>query len=150
MKPIYVRITYFSMIYFTNFLSYQIWFLSFLTRFRFSFSFLLLFFNYHANRVKCSVKQVRPSDFFLQYLNILFLFSTIAISSNFSIESLKYSQSCQKFTSSALPVLDRNTLKSSIPLNCNEMSLVVRKPVFGVSDQVRHKPGCTTARGVRG
>ena len=22
------------------------------------------------------------------------------------------------------------------------MSLVVRKPVFGVSDQVRHKPGC--------
>ena len=24
-----------------------------------------------------------------------------------------------------------------------EMSLVVRKPVFGVSDQVRHKPGCT-------
>ena len=25
------------------------------------------------------------------------------------------------------------------------MSLVVRKPVFGVSDQVRHKPGCTAA-----
>ena len=24
----------------------------------------------------------------------------------------------------------------------NSMSLVVRKPVFGVSDQVRHKPGC--------
>ena len=23
------------------------------------------------------------------------------------------------------------------------MSLIVRKPVFGVSDQVRHKPGCT-------
>ena len=23
------------------------------------------------------------------------------------------------------------------------MSLVMRKPVFGVSDQVRHKPGCT-------
>ena len=23
------------------------------------------------------------------------------------------------------------------------MSLVLRKPVFGVSDQVRHKPGCT-------
>ena len=22
------------------------------------------------------------------------------------------------------------------------MSLVVRKPVFGVSDQVKHKPGC--------
>ena len=25
-----------------------------------------------------------------------------------------------------------------------EMSLVVRKPVLGVSDKVRHKPGCTT------
>ena len=25
----------------------------------------------------------------------------------------------------------------------HHMSLVVRKPVFGVSDQVRHKPGCT-------
>ena len=24
------------------------------------------------------------------------------------------------------------------------MSHVVRKPVFGVSDQFRHKPGCTT------
>ena len=24
-----------------------------------------------------------------------------------------------------------------------QMSLVVRKPVFGVSDQVRHKPDCT-------
>ena len=23
------------------------------------------------------------------------------------------------------------------------LSLVLRKPVFGVSDQVRHKPGCT-------
>ena len=26
----------------------------------------------------------------------------------------------------------------------SKMSLVVRKSVFGVSDQVRHKPGCTT------
>ena len=26
---------------------------------------------------------------------------------------------------------------------CLYLSLVVRKPVFGVSDQVRHKPGCT-------
>ena len=24
------------------------------------------------------------------------------------------------------------------------MSHVLRKPVFGVSDQIRHKPGCTT------
>ena len=27
--------------------------------------------------------------------------------------------------------------------DCSHMSLVVRKPVFGVSDQVRHKPVCT-------
>ena len=27
-----------------------------------------------------------------------------------------------------------------------QMSLVVRKPVFGVSDQVRHKLGCTTTQ----
>ena len=26
-----------------------------------------------------------------------------------------------------------------------DMSLVLRKPVFGVSDQVRHKPGCTSS-----
>ena len=26
----------------------------------------------------------------------------------------------------------------------DQMSLVVRKPIFGVSDQVLHKPGCTT------
>ena len=26
------------------------------------------------------------------------------------------------------------------------MSLVVRKPVFGVSDQVPHKPGCTATK----
>ena len=26
----------------------------------------------------------------------------------------------------------------------NDMSLIVRKPVFGVSDQVRHKPGSKT------
>ena len=27
-----------------------------------------------------------------------------------------------------------------------KLSLVVRKPVFGVSDQVRHKPGSTTTQ----
>ena len=27
----------------------------------------------------------------------------------------------------------------------HNLSLVVRKPVFGVSDQVRHKPGCTAS-----
>ena len=28
------------------------------------------------------------------------------------------------------------------------MSLIVRKPVFGVSDQVRHKPGCTATEDI--
>ena len=28
-------------------------------------------------------------------------------------------------------------------VNLDYKSQVVRKPVFGVSDQVRHKPGCT-------
>ena len=35
--------------------------------------------------------------------------------------------------------------KRSVSYDAAQMSLVVRKPVFGVSDQVRHKPGCTTA-----
>ena len=34
--------------------------------------------------------------------------------------------------------------KSGVREGLNYMSLVLRKPVFGVSDQVRHKPGCTT------
>ena len=38
-------------------------------------------------------------------------------------------------------------------LSFYNLSLVVRKPVFGVSDQVRHKPGCTAtdkmARGLK-
>ena len=28
-------------------------------------------------------------------------------------------------------------------IRSNNMSRVMRKPVFGVSDQVQHKPGCT-------
>ena len=33
-------------------------------------------------------------------------------------------------------------------LDLDDMSLVVRKPVFGISDQVRHKLGCTTTEDV--
>ena len=33
--------------------------------------------------------------------------------------------------------------QSAMKRNLYHMSLVLRKPVFGVSDQVRHKPGCT-------
>ena len=39
-------------------------------------------------------------------------------------------------------VLESRTI-SSLFLNRINLSLVLRKPVFGVSDQVRHKPGCT-------
>ena len=34
-------------------------------------------------------------------------------------------------------------MKLTFTFNRNLMSLVVRKPVFGVSNQVRHKLGCT-------
>ena len=37
----------------------------------------------------------------------------------------------------------RNLLYCKHWLNLYQMSLVLRKPVFGVSDQVPHKPGCT-------
>ena len=37
--------------------------------------------------------------------------------------------------------------KSKLRFNfTNKMSPVLRKPVFGVSDQVRHKPGCTATQ----
>ena len=36
-----------------------------------------------------------------------------------------------------------NSSKQYLKSQINKMSLVVRKPVFSVSDQVRHKPGCT-------
>ena len=47
---------------------------------------------------------------------------------------------CIRF-SLCLALFGSNFLKCSILLY---MSLVLRKPVFWVSDQVRHKPGCTT------
>ena len=34
----------------------------------------------------------------------------------------------------------------SVPEAEDHLSLVVRKPVFGVSDLVRHKPGCTATQ----
>ena len=37
----------------------------------------------------------------------------------------------------------RQIKKNSNIFYQHEVSLVVRKPVFGVSDHVRHKPGCT-------
>ena len=42
----------------------------------------------------------------------------------------------------SIPFLTEN-LEQANSADLDEMSLVVIKPVFGVSDQVRHKPGCT-------
>ena len=46
-----------------------------------------------------------------------------------------------------LPALDSNSTKVLLGARPQppqgKMSLVLRKPVFGVSDQVPHKPGCT-------
>ena len=41
----------------------------------------------------------------------------------------------------SVAVLTANQVASG--LTHGQDSLVVRKPVFGVSDQVQHKPGCT-------
>ena len=37
---------------------------------------------------------------------------------------------------------NRCIVHRNVSVMCYKLSLVVRKPVFGVSDQVRHKPGC--------
>ena len=38
--------------------------------------------------------------------------------------------------------MKRNLLGLIVSQDLHDMSRDVRKPVFGVSDQVRHKPGC--------
>ena len=38
----------------------------------------------------------------------------------------------------------KTEVPDDIQKRVDEMGLVTRKPVFGVSDQVPHKPGCTT------
>ena len=38
---------------------------------------------------------------------------------------------------------NRSTLGMYLLLYRNDMSCIMRKPVFGVSNQVRHKSGCT-------
>ena len=52
-----------------------------------------------------------------------------------------------------LPQENNKLLSSSISIWTNilfDLSLVVRKPVFGVSDQVRHKPGVGLGGGGQG
>ena len=51
-------------------------------------------------------------------------------------------QKCEFYYVYFLIVWTLSQLCQSLLFLCY-MSLVVRKPVFGVSDQVRHKPGCT-------
>ena len=51
------------------------------------------------------------------------------------------SGSRQRVDVSLYSIIDYHTDSSK------HMSLVVRKPVFGVSDQVPHKPGCTATDG---
>ena len=49
-----------------------------------------------------------------------------------------------------LPRLGKRELIFLLLNTHHYLSLVVRKPVFGVSDQVRHKPGCAaTEDGLR-
>ena len=49
------------------------------------------------------------------------------------------------FTVNTLEFKQTGSIMEKMPhKDVDEMSLVVRKPGFGVSDQVRHKPGYTT------
>ena len=50
---------------------------------------------------------------------------------------------CQRINARANAPLVVSVSVLSSPLCADYMSLVMRKPVFGVSDQVPHKPGCT-------
>ena len=48
---------------------------------------------------------------------------------------------CPTHDQKEIPSYKKSILPSSLTIH--DLSLVVRKPVFGVSDQVRHKPGFT-------
>ena len=53
----------------------------------------------------------------------------------------------QFYFGSLLPVFDVCFGDVSPYVCADYLSLVLRKPVFGVSDQVPHKPGCTVTEG---
>ena len=64
------------------------------------------------------------------------------------LAAIEYSLFCGFFLE-GFPVL--LGARDSLSFDCTafraiHMSLVLRKPVFGVSDQVPHKPGCTTTK----
>ena len=57
----------------------------------------------------------------------------------------------ENYRSPMLPIRSRAPVRPmsggpvrDISVRLKHVSLVVRRPVFGVSDQVGHKPGCTT------
>ena len=68
---------------------------------------------------------------------------------NLFVSSVSYQIYSCKNNQYIVKVADSNGMKDNcyglISLkNINRyLSLVVRKPVFGVSDQIRHKPSCT-------
>ena len=65
----------------------------------------------------------------------------------FLLENSMVNQFCRHTFLSLFSGLNREKAHDDNSLRDNamedRMSLVVRKPVFGVSNQVQHKPGCT-------
>ena len=94
-----------------------------------------------------------------QRLCVRYIDSTITLLPNYKISSLKPScvvvQPGLCGTRSETPKTGFLTTRlicvstgaaSIFCIYADNISLVVRKPIFGVSDQVRHKPGCTAIK----
>ena len=80
--------------------------------------------------------------FFLNCINAVILRSTHNLCFELKLENYqKISSTNYQFHSHNR--CSRLHLGVHIVYSNNHMSLVLRKPVFGVFDQVRHKPGCT-------
>ena len=83
--------------------------------------------------------------------NNIFIISVIVLIEHmigqFESQSDQFSNAFVLFTNSQkkeMPSLTYDQCRYCFSVdNPGKMSLVVRKPVFGNSDQVRHKPGCT-------
>ena len=57
-------------------------------------------------------------------------------------QSLSLGVSVQRVVSVSGPAVPEDFGPSSVSIGIYKMSCVTRKPVFGISDQVRHKLGC--------
>ena len=62
---------------------------------------------------------------------------------NENIKVKRYLENCTSFNACMVKMTDTAVALSVLLDTPKYMSLIVRKPVFGISDQVRHKPGCT-------